>query len=219
MQGFCLLNNVAIAAAYARSKYGNQSLSENADRTFKVAIVDFDVHHGNGTEACIKNLVPHARFSTTELPVGEIRTKVWSYKPWLDENDGDNVFFLSSHGFGPKFPSMESHPHMPYFYSGSGQNRGHPGLGFTNAWGQTGDDPEFAEEEQGSGDEDHYGSFESSVKDPHIVNVAVPYGCPSVYWKRLMVNSIFPKLVEFNPDLIFISAGFDAHEKDDMSFG
>ncbi|BCN94059.1 deacetylase [Thiomicrorhabdus immobilis] len=40
-QGFCLFNNVAIGAAYAIEKYGYE----------KVAIVDFDVHHGNGTES------------------------------------------------------------------------------------------------------------------------------------------------------------------------
>lgn len=39
--GFCLFNNIAIAAAYARSQYQLE----------RVAIVDFDVHHGNGTQA------------------------------------------------------------------------------------------------------------------------------------------------------------------------
>lgn len=38
--GFCLFNNIAVAAAYARDKYGLE----------RIAIVDFDVHHGNGTE-------------------------------------------------------------------------------------------------------------------------------------------------------------------------
>jgi acetoin utilization deacetylase AcuC-like enzyme len=41
--GFCLLNNVAIGAAYARSMYRNEGIQ-------KIAIIDFDVHHGNGTE-------------------------------------------------------------------------------------------------------------------------------------------------------------------------
>lgn len=48
--GFCLLNNVAIGAAYAIYNYRG--------RINKVAIVDFDVHHGNGTEAIVKNLKP-----------------------------------------------------------------------------------------------------------------------------------------------------------------
>lgn len=39
--GFCLFNNVAIAAAHARAEHGLE----------KIAVVDFDVHHGNGTQA------------------------------------------------------------------------------------------------------------------------------------------------------------------------
>lgn len=55
-QGFCLLNNVAIGAAYARNRYSGSSV-ETA-RVQRVAIVDFDVHHGNGTEAIVRNVVP-----------------------------------------------------------------------------------------------------------------------------------------------------------------
>ena len=42
--GFCLLNNVAIAARYAQAELGLE----------RIAIVDFDVHHGNGTEALFR---------------------------------------------------------------------------------------------------------------------------------------------------------------------
>jgi acetoin utilization deacetylase AcuC-like enzyme len=45
-RGFCLLNNVAIAGAYARCRY--------RDTIKKVAIIDFDVHHGNGTEEIVR---------------------------------------------------------------------------------------------------------------------------------------------------------------------
>jgi hypothetical protein len=44
-QGFCLLNNVAIGAAYAKCNY-RSSIN-------RVAVIDFDVHHGNGTEAIV----------------------------------------------------------------------------------------------------------------------------------------------------------------------
>ena len=44
-RGFCLFNNVALAAAYAIKKH----------RLERVAIVDFDVHHGNGTQSCFYN--------------------------------------------------------------------------------------------------------------------------------------------------------------------
>lgn len=48
-QGFCLLNNVAIGAAYARYNFQRNGIN-------RIAIVDFDVHHGNGTEQIIRSL-------------------------------------------------------------------------------------------------------------------------------------------------------------------
>lgn len=49
--GFCIFNNVAIAAAYARCIYRDRGAK-------KVALLDFDVHHGNGTEACVVRAAP-----------------------------------------------------------------------------------------------------------------------------------------------------------------
>ena len=43
--GFCIFSNAAIAAEYARIKYNLK----------RVAVLDFDVHHGNGTQACFEN--------------------------------------------------------------------------------------------------------------------------------------------------------------------
>ena len=93
--GFCLLNNVAIGAAYARSMYRNDGIR-------KVAIIDFDVHHGNGTEEIIRQLVPNVDRSilTTPFAVGELSTP--RYRPWLDETDINDVFFASTHGYGPR---------------------------------------------------------------------------------------------------------------------
>ena len=79
--GFCLLNTVAVAASYARYNYSiiEQALSPNhilssstctstqikrrftrghppGSRPLRVAIVDIDVHHGNGTEEIVRNL-------------------------------------------------------------------------------------------------------------------------------------------------------------------
>jgi acetoin utilization deacetylase AcuC-like enzyme len=56
--GFCLFNNVAIAAEYARTKYQLE----------RIAIVDFDVHHGNGTQAIFKNQAQVMYASTHEMP-------------------------------------------------------------------------------------------------------------------------------------------------------
>jgi hypothetical protein len=91
--GFCLLSNAAIAAAYARHMYRHQGVQ-------RVAIIDFDVHHGNGTEACIRNVQPTMTSKTFTSTMCETTVKTHSYKPWLNEQDKDNIFFASVHGFG-----------------------------------------------------------------------------------------------------------------------
>lgn len=53
-QGFCLLNNIAIGAAYARYNFAAAGIH-------RIAIVDFDVHHGNGTEQIVLNVKPRER--------------------------------------------------------------------------------------------------------------------------------------------------------------
>lgn len=56
--GFCLFNNIAIAAEYARQHY----------QVKRIAIVDFDVHHGNGTQAIFYNQADVLYTSTHESP-------------------------------------------------------------------------------------------------------------------------------------------------------
>eukprot|EP00397_Hematodinium_sp_SG-2012_P006128 GEMP01006156.1.p1 GENE.GEMP01006156.1~~GEMP01006156.1.p1 ORF type:complete len:835 (-),score=188.87 GEMP01006156.1:1360-3864(-) len=165
-QGFCLLNNVAIGAAYARCVY----------RTVvsKVAIVDFDVHHGNGTEAICRNVEDNARKVPCIDEMRELhgmRVKVTaeapvSAKPWLDSvSDKECIFFSSIHGYGNGF------------YPGSGRT-------------------------------------EHSKDGPEVVNVGVPRGTTSTELRALFHAHIIPPLLEFDPDLIFISAGFDGHSND-----
>jgi acetoin utilization deacetylase AcuC-like enzyme len=141
--GFCLLNTVAVAAAYARYRYGRDALAgtddigkclKNVDnlidivsndnnksdncndnyedsndtnnkeddsgisdkaegKTLKIAIVDIDVHHGNGTEEIMRNLRPHLTF--LPLPSSWAPVSNLIYKPWLDETDPDSVLFAS----------------------------------------------------------------------------------------------------------------------------
>ncbi len=122
IMGFCLFSNVAIAALYARALYG-------LDR---VAVVDFDVHHGNGTQAIF----------------------------WADKN----LFFGSTH-------------QMPWF----------PGSG--------------AIAERGVG---------------NIWNAPLKAGDGGVAFREAFESRILPALDAFRPDLILISAGFDAHEGDPL---
>ncbi|KPL05131.1 MAG: hypothetical protein AMJ73_02255 [candidate division Zixibacteria bacterium SM1_73] len=125
--GFCIFNNVAVASRYVQNKY----------RMKKVLIIDWDVHHGNGTQNIF----------------------------WTDPS----VFYVSVH----QFP----------FYPGSGSEN-EVGEGEGN--GFTFNLPMFA----GSGDVEYVEAFE---------------------------NIIYPSAVKFDPDFVFISAGFDAHENDPLA--
>jgi acetoin utilization deacetylase AcuC-like enzyme len=120
--GFCLVNNVAVAARHMQAVHG-------VDR---VAIVDYDVHHGNGTQEIF----------------------------WED----DTVLFVSLH----QWP----------FYPGSG--------GPTEQGETTVNVPLSA----GSGDEDYLLAFDEVVA---------------------------PAVERFGPDLVLVSAGFDAHEDDPLA--
>lgn len=90
--GFCFINNVGVAAAYAKSRY--------RDIIKKVAIVDFDVHHGNGTQEMVEVLAGPKKFVSR---AGEgsifqtVDTQTVQYRPWLDYDDAKNVFFTSVH--------------------------------------------------------------------------------------------------------------------------
>ncbi|EKX44482.1 hypothetical protein GUITHDRAFT_55637, partial [Guillardia theta CCMP2712] len=60
-QGFCLLNSVAIAAAYARlAPYNYKGILQ------RIAIIDFDAHYGDGTAACVMNLRPRYRLRVVD---------------------------------------------------------------------------------------------------------------------------------------------------------
>jgi len=121
--GFCLFNNIAIAARHARTAHGLE----------RVAVVDFDVHHGNGTQAAF----------------------------WADPS----VLYASSH----QFP----------LYPGTG-----------------------AEDERGAG---------------NIFNVPLAPSSGSVEFRRGMERVVLPALEEFAPNLILVSAGFDAHARDPLA--
>jgi acetoin utilization deacetylase AcuC-like enzyme len=121
--GFCLFNSIAIAARHAQAAHG----------ITRVAIVDFDVHHGNGTQA-------------------------------VAEQD-PTLFFASSH----QYP----------LYPGTG-----------------------AAEETGVG---------------NIVNVPLRSGTGGGCFRRAFEARILPALDAFAPQLLLVSAGFDAHRADPLA--
>lgn len=118
---FCIFNNIAVGAAHARQTYQLE----------RVAIVDFDVHHGNGTEDIFR-----------EVP---------------------EVLLCS----------MFQHPFYPY----------------------TGAD----------------------AVSEHIVNAPLPAGTNGQAFRAVVETHWLPRLEEFQPELILVSAGFDAHVEDDMA--
>ena len=122
--GFCLFGNVAIAAKYALDHH----------QLSKVAIVDFDVHHGNGTQDIL----------------------------W----DEERVLFVSSH-------------QMPLF----------PGTGYAS---------------------------EKGIQN-NILNIPLEPNISSQSFRALYEKEVFPALKSFSPDLLLISAGFDAHASDPLA--
>lgn len=82
---------MALAGAYLKTHY--------RQKIRKVAIVDFDVHHGNGTQEIIEALISPKSFTveTNVSPFATSRITTNQYKPWLDFDDGKNVLFTSVH--------------------------------------------------------------------------------------------------------------------------
>lgn len=125
--GFCLFGNIAIAAKVALTQPGIS----------KVAIVDFDVHHGNGTQALV--------------------------------GDDPNILFISTH----QYP----------FYPGTGSIR-----------------------------EIRQGESEGT-----IVNIPLQAGVGDNGFKMVYEKVVIPSLEKFKPDLILVSAGYDAHWDDPLA--
>jgi acetoin utilization deacetylase AcuC-like enzyme len=121
--GFCLFNNVAVGALHARAAHGVE----------RIAVIDFDVHHGNGTEA------------------------MFAADP--------NLLYVSTH----QWP----------LYPGTGNPR--------------------------------------DRSRPNIVNVGLHPTAGSADFRAAATDHVLPVIDDFRPDLVMISAGFDAHADDPLA--
>lgn len=214
--GFCLLNNVAIGAAYARSMYRNDGIK-------KVAIIDFDVHHGNGTEDIVRQITPIVEQHVIRTPfaVGGLHTS--SYKPWLDETDVNEVFFASTHGYGPRDREIPAGAVQGgWFYPASGKTYKSKSLTSPSEI-ETPNLSEFLMSQTWARLGDDYRLNCCKVID---IGLSLPakddtynHGLQRLELRDSYRKNVIPALLDFNPDMIFISAGFDAHRKDTMNFG
>ncbi|KDO27191.1 hypothetical protein SPRG_07440 [Saprolegnia parasitica CBS 223.65] len=126
--GFCLLNNVAIGAAYAMATYGPSYYSKATTShatVHRVAIIDFDVHHGNGTEEIVRNLRSHDH--RYPLPPSWAPKTFRSFMPWRDDDDVGTAFYPGS-GRGPhgrnELASCNTIVNIPLTNLGAGGKRG-----------------------------------------------------------------------------------------------
>ena len=134
------------------------------------------------------------------------------FKPWLIEDDPASVLFISSHGFGKKSRVSKDEASGPWFYPGSGATADH--LANEKA-AVAGADAEAAAP-PASDDAASRMVCNVGLERPSLD--AVP-GTARNAFRNAYRDVILPRLVEFNPDLLLISAGFDAHKKDELNFG
>jgi len=178
--GFCLLSNATIGAAFA--------LSTQRTLVQRVALIDFDVHHGNGSEACFKNLRPTEHKEVFQTSLGSLSLSRVDYKPWLASDDHQRVFFGSIHGFGVETPFADGGDDAT---DGDANGHFYPGSG-------------------GPG---------TDVDAPRIQNSPMQLRADSTRWRRAMMSKLLVPLSQFRPDLIIVSAGFDAHAHDPLEAG
>lgn len=171
--GFCIVNNVCVGAAYCKYKY--------KDEIKKIAIVDFDVHHGNGTEEIVQ-LLNNKKYSfNASNDIGDVTVTKNLTKPWVDYDDAKNVLFISLHVYN------ESNPKSFYPYTGSSE---------TNT------------------------KKNSEIYPGGVLNIPFVSNMKYSYeYRDLFRKKVIPRLYNFEPDFIFISAGFDGHENETINGG
>jgi len=206
--GFCIFNNVAAGALHA--------ISDERLLCERCAIVDIDVHHGNGTEEIVRKC-----------------------------NDPGKLFFFSIHLYDNEKKKAKSNAHQYKFYPGTGaeddvafniinvglkplwkepaQKTALSGTGNThNTRGKSRQSSDSMDDSSDVGTPRDNGRFSdadsetaSSAKTPNLSprpESSTTSG--RLAYRQAIQNRLLPALRAFNPDLILISAGFDAARLD-----
>jgi len=200
--GFCLLNNVSIGAGYA--------LNRHRDVVKKIVIVDFDVHHGNGTEETVRCLQPYPVTFKSSNPMNTTVQSMELYKPWYSEHDTENVLFISVHGYGPSSKKHAAYWPQSAFYPGTGPTKQNDHEATTSGGDENILDigvPLPTDEE------------EELLEDGTMTGKVLAETMYRYQWRNYFRDVLFPRITSFAPDLILISAGFDAHKKDTINAG
>jgi len=195
--GFCLLNTVAVAAAYARYRYGREALTRSPPSPKpRIAIVDIDIHHGNGTEEIVRNLTPHMQ----ALPLPSSWAPQWrpSYKPWLDGSDAQDTFFGSVHLYAGDS-----------FYPCTGSDEVSVCSTSTDSAADRANVVNVALTPIGPGPWDAKARGKLTPSQLRQLTDAA-----SAEMRQKVSSMLLPALHAFKPSLLLISAGFDAHHDD-----
>lgn len=72
-----------------------------------MALLDFDVHHGNGTQACVARVVPHTVQYPLHTPLSDGHMTFPAFNPWVDDTDKDNILFARCGGFAATLSSRD----------------------------------------------------------------------------------------------------------------
>jgi len=146
-----------------------------------------------------------------------------TYKPWLDESDVNEVFFASTHGYGPRDRQLvPGNVQGGWFYPASGKTYKSKSLSNPSDV-ETPNLSDFLQSQTWARLGDDYRNNCCKIID---IGLSLPYkddtynhGLQRLELRDAYRKSVIPSLLEFDPDMIFISAGFDAHRRDTMNFG
>lgn len=202
--GFCIFNSVAAGAMHAISN--ERLLCE------RCAIVDIDVHHGNGTEEIVRKCHDPGKLFFFSIHLydnerkGKRETKSFQYKFYPGTGDEDDVALnIINVPITPLWKEKE-HGSGP---AGSTHNTRHRTRKRSSREGDDGSDSGKG----GNSDAESDTRASSGTSTPTTPNVGSSSSGRLAYRKAIQ-NRLLPALRAFNPDLILISAGFDACKGD-----